>query len=393
MLYVKSNLSNTNWLQYLMEEFCRIEKAKFKFQITASNIDTGDSPFININRDRLSQNAFYLTFLTLSRKEEYISEIGGKAIQSYSYNHPDKNRNWKIPVVTEFFKNLKSELKSTYPSLEFEQEDTAILELSHDLDYIKKTTPLRLKQSAFNLFNGFKHGSLKKLSKAAEFLFLNTNYWCFDYWLDFEKQVDFKSIFYVYSKADSANIKQWLLDPSYNVSEDKALQHQLKKMLKQGWEIGLHGSFFSSDSLKQLSFEKQKLEQALGHEVTKTRQHWLRYKEDATPFIHEKLFEQDSSVAWNNEIGFRAGIASKYRPYNHKEDRPFNYFIVPQIIMDSNIYDYGFGKEKNILKDSLDLLNTCKNTGNTHVSISWHPRTCSKDYNWHYGYEKLVKIW
>ena len=52
-----------------------------------------------------------------------------------------------------------------------------------------------------------------------------------------------------------------------------------------------------------------------------------------------------------------------------------------------------YGKEKNILKDSLDLLNTCKNTGNTHVSISWHPRTCSKDYNWHYGYEKLVKIW
>ena len=134
MLYIKSNLSNTKWLQYLMEEFCRIEQAEFEFQIVDISLDTRDAPFININRDRLEENTFYLTFLTLSRKEEYIREISGKLIQSYSHNHPDENRDWSIPVVSQFFKKLKFELQQTYPALKFKEESKPILELSHDLD-------------------------------------------------------------------------------------------------------------------------------------------------------------------------------------------------------------------------------------------------------------------
>ena len=393
MLYIKSNLSNTNWLQYLMEEFCRIEQAEFEFQMVDISLDTGDAPFINVNRDRLEENTFYLTFLTLSRKEEYIREISGKLIKSYSHNHPDKNRDWSLPVVSQFFKKLKFELQQTYPSLKFKEESRPILELSHDLDYIKKTLPLRLKQSAFNLFNAIKYKSPDKLKKAFQFLLMPSDYWCFDYWRKLESEVNIKSIFYVYAKSRSANFKQWLLDPSYNVSENKALQTELKDMIDNGWEIGLHGSFFSANDEDQLRLEKKLLEKAIGTKVTKTRQHWLRYEERSTPFIHEQLFEQDSSIAWNNKIGFRAGIANKYRPYNHKEDRPFRHFIVPQIVMDSNIYDYGYGKEGAIINESLKLLETCKSLGNSHVSISWHPRTCSKDYNWQGAYEKLVSAW
>ena len=226
-------------------------------------------------------------------------------------------------------------------------EQEAKLELSHDLDYVRKTTSLRLKQSAFNLYNAFTKRKVSKLKKSFQFLFGTGNYWCFDYWMEVEKKKGMVSTFYVYSK-QSKSAKKWLLDPSYNVSQDVKLQNQLKLMLERGWKIGLHGSFYSADDLELITKEKESLELAVGHKVTATRQHWLRYFEHQTPLIHEQLFQTDSTVGWNDRVGFRAGIASKYKPYNHKEGRAFDYFVIPQVVMDSNIFDYGFGREEEI---------------------------------------------
>ena len=132
------------------------------------------------------------------------------------------------------------------------------------------------------------------------------------------------------------------------------------------------------------------MEEKLKIEIKKNRQHWLNYDELLTPEIHEKLFEVDSTIGWNDRIGFRASIASKYRPYNHLQNKPYNFFIIPQAIMDSNIYDYGYGEEDDKINKSIDIINICKKLKNTEFSISWHPRTLSKDYNWLKGYKAIL---
>jgi hypothetical protein len=91
-------------------------------------------------------------------------------------------------------------------------------------------------------------------------------------------------------------------------------------------------------------------------------------------------------------MGYRAGCVSKFRPYDHETERAFSYFEIPQVIMDSNIYDYGSQKLEEQKKLSRKLLENLKNYKNAYVSISWHQRVCSSDYKWHETYEDLIKI-
>lgn len=439
MLEVVTDLKDTGWLSYIVEEFLRIEKALFEVSIqkvsdqeikpNASRIfyttdvrkelcipnlsgktALVDSKYASENifvlensiSDQkgyiLNYDLFWNAFSYLTRLEEYEVEKGGKRINSYSNLHPRTDKStFDIPIVNRLFKQLKEIIQSNFPDLKFETQQAPIVELSHDLDYIKKTAPLRIKQTAFNLFKTIKsvaHPSLflKNLNRTFQFLFSNPSYWCFDYWQQIETKYGFKSIFYVYSRTSPIGLKKWLLDPSYDVSTNKKLQKCLKKMQEDGFEVGIHGSFNSSESLDQLSKEKIKLEEALNFKIKRGRQHWLRYGESITPIIHEKLLETDSTLGWNDIPGFRAGCCSKFRAYSHEEKRPLNLWIVPQMIMDSHLFDYAVNKHQIVFENGVKLLESLKEYQNAYVSISWHPRTCSSDYNWHYAYEKYLQI-
>ncbi len=53
------------------------------------------------------------------------------------------------------------------------------------------------------------------------------------------------------------------------------------------------------------------------------------------------------------------------------------------------MYDYAedeliFIKAKNIIRISKEISKT------TFISISWHQRVCSSDYNWHIFYEEII---
>ncbi len=430
-LIIFTEFKNIKWLQYIMDEFCRIEKAIFSiiikvyddslernqeslYYLSESESDIFQCPnydltygsklkiidfkkfqildgTISYSKYWVDYDLLWNAFFYLSRLSEYQLSQNGFYTRGYSFRTKmPENFRWDIPHVNFLFKEFKSKIKSRFPVLKFKKEVKAILELSHDLDYIKKTPALILKQTAFNGFNFIKNPSRKSFSKVFNFAFSKSNYWNFDYWQEVESQYKLKSIFYVHSKIKSG-LRQTILDPSYDINDNKILIDKLTEIKKEGWQIGLHGSFYSYNDFDLLKAEKNQLEQKLQFEITKNRQHWLNYHEGITPKLHQKLFEVDSTLGWNDSIGFRASVASKYRPFNHVKNEPFQYYIIPQAVMDSNIYDYGHGKEFETLKDGIEIINTCKKLKNTEFSISWHSRTSSKDYNWSPGYLKLIK--
>jgi len=433
MLSIKTDLKNSNWLIYTIEQFQKInlvdfdieiiginEKEKYnnvifysyRYQINSINIFNSNEVFPSgnieyVNNDlfilentkndlyELSYDIFWNAFVFLSRYEEYLSENDGKNIHSYCSNHPRVDKSsFDIPIVNILFMKLENFLKEHFDNLEFGKSQKPIVELSHDVDYITKTIQLRLKQTAFNTFIALKSITKPKnfffnLAKTVKFTFSNPSYWCFDYWRELEKKHNKRSIFYIYVKNDKKNFKSWLIDPSYDIRTNTNLQNKLKKLYNEGFQIGLHGSYESANDLKKLKEEKDILEQTLGVKVTKTRQHWLNYFEKTTPKFHEKLFEFDSTMGWNDRIGFRSGCASLYSPYDFENEKAYDYQIIPQIIMDSNIYDYTddekiFFKAKKMIKKSKEVSKT------TYVSISWHQRVCSSDYNWHISYEDIL---
>lgn len=122
------------------------------------------------------------------------------------------------------------------------------------------------------------------------------------------------------------------------------------------------------------------MEQTLGIKITKTRQHWLNYFESITPKSHSELFEYDSTLAWNDKIGFRSGCASLYHPYDFENQKAYNYQVIPQIQMYM------------MMKKAKDMITTSKEVSRT-TNISWHQRVCSSDYNWHKFYEELINTY
>jgi hypothetical protein len=423
-LHIECLPADRNWLQYLVEEFQRIQEAQFDVQLNSNEssessyslkssdgegmfeIPRGVSaentqvpyPEFKINSEHFDFDIFWMSFTTLSRVAEWKISLSGKQINSNSFNHPQADKiDFNRPFVNECFAELERMIKLHFPHLKFGNGRGLQIDLSHDLDYLKKTLQLRIKQTAFNGFNlvrtlGQPKNFFPQLKKTSNFLLESRTYWCFDFWKELEEKANQRSTFYVYANAQVRSLKTWILDPSYNISSNARLVEKLKSMHSEGFEIGLHGSFNSAEDFDLLKMEKDQLEDALGLEVSKTRQHWLRYNEQVTPRSHSALFKFDSTIGWNDRMGFRAGIGSVYRPFDHENQKPFDHFVIPLLIMDSNIYDYGAGDIQNQIAKGAQLLSGLKSVKNAHVSISWHPRTCSSDYNWHPAYEQYLRI-
>ena len=438
MLTIYTDLKNTKWLEFILEEFKRIQDANFEILISSSPLNN-NTPCISYLREPLSEKGsnifncnqihpsseiskmsdgsyiiantqsenekfecktdlFWNAFVFLSRLEEYNEETKGNLIKSYSSKHPRVDKeSFQLPIVNILFSQIEKFIRENHPGLEFRVGKPKVIELSHDLDYIRKTVQLRLKQTAFNTYNTVKSITkpkkfFKSTLKTINFLFKTPSYWCFDYWEELERKNNKKSVFYVYSHSGNKSFASWLIDPSYQISNDTKLIDCLKRLIDEGFEIGLHGSYASAFNKTLLENEKMELQKSLGTEVKRTRQHWLNFKEDTTPYFHNELFEIDSTLAWNDRMGFRAGCASMYRPYDHKNDRPFNYMEVPQVIMDSHLYDYANIEPEGMIKSAINLLENLEQYKNVNVSISWHQRVCSTDYNWHKSYEQLITV-
>ena len=390
-----SAIENLNWggfvILYTKRKIDSVDRClSYRWQ---NHISLNDYKHIEYG-DVEKYDPIWLSFFMLSRLSEFQTEKKAKFVNSYSHRviSPITLR-YDKPYVNLIFRSLESWLFKKTMHINSMVSDKAIVEFSHDLDYLYKTPQLRLKQSAFKTFNAFRANNgindiIIGLTGAVKFCLESSDYWMFDYWSKFEMSNNIRSTFYVYAKdGNSDSPRSWLIDPSYNIAENKNLKDKLKSLNEDGFSIGLHGSLKSAISLDQMKREKKILEESLGFEVTKTRQHWLNYKELKTPYIHEQLFAEDSTIGWNNNIGFRTCIASKYRPYDHLNDCSFKYFIVPQIMMDSHFFDYG---NNQTMIEAIRLIDTMKGLKNLHYSISWHPRTAHQDYNWHTTYEELV---
>jgi len=437
MLSIATDLKDNRWLQYILEEFLRINVAEFKIQVcNVDQVDLSNGKVIYYNKNcinkltipnrsyaNIKENVLWLSkdifvikdtmengwegtcnydifwnaFVFLSRLEEYQKETNEKQIKSYAKNHPRKEKTtFDVPVVNNLFNELELIIKRNFPELTFGSKQKPVIELSHDVDYIKKTFQLRLKQTAFNGYNTLK--ALKnpsvfihKAQTTLSFLFSNTSYWCFDYWESLEKKYLKRSVFYIYVQTEKKDLKSWLLDPSYDVRTDKKLQIKLKQLIYDGFEIGLHGSYYSAIDEKRLVNEKAVLEDIIGKRVEKIRQHWLRYEERITPVLHNKYFKYDSTIGWNDSIGFRSGCASRYRPFDHDKQEPFEYMVTPQVIMDSAIFDYEAERIELQAKKALLMIKNIQSLKNSHISISWHQRVCNNDYRWHKLYEKILR--
>ena len=99
-------------------------------------------------------------------------------------------------------------------------------------------------------------------------------------------------------------------------------------------EVGLHGSYSAADDAQRIADEKERLERLSGP-VQGQRYHYLRIDPHRNLGALEAAgFAYDSSLGFGDAVGFRAGIAHPFRPWDFERDAPHDLIEVPLAAMD-----------------------------------------------------------
>ena len=155
---------------------------------------------------------------------------------------------------------------------------------------------------------------------------------------------------------------------------DRLRPRLVETLLETGAEVGLHGSYLAAEDLERLARERALLAQLdgplIGH-----RYHYLRVDP------HRNLaplagvgFRYDTSLGFPDALGFRAGIAHPFRPWDFARDRPADLVEVPLAVMDATLAEerYAGLSAAEAKPRVLSLLDWAAEHGGA-FSILWHP--------------------
>ena len=274
----------------------------------------------------------------------------------------------------------------------------AKFEISHDVDAVSKTLPIRLKQGAFNFFNSYQLlikgnflDSFKVFGKAIRMLLSQEDWWVFEKLMQLEKKAGIQAVYHFYADDRSKNFKRWLMDPSYDVSTDQ-LKSLFGKIKKDGHKIGLHPTFDSWNNSELLNKQKNFLEHNLGGKVITCRQHWLRFSWNDTWNAQSKAgLERDSTLMFNDRAGFRNSSALSWNPWDYENSKSHQIKCLTSVIMDSHLYDYQNITTTVRICQIEKWLNECKSV-HGECSTLWHPHTLTNDYSWDQGFYDLLEF-
>jgi peptidoglycan/xylan/chitin deacetylase (PgdA/CDA1 family) len=159
-----------------------------------------------------------------------------------------------------------------------------------------------------------------------------------------------------------------------------------------GAEIGLHGSYTASEDPELLEREKKSLEELAGP-VAGQRYHYLRVDPHLNLAPLEQLgFTYDSSLGFSDAIGFRAGIAHPFRPWDLERDRPLDLVEIPLAVMDATFEERYLGlSARQAEPQLLRLLEDASERGGG-FSILWHTDRFdpASSQRWDRLYERVI---
>jgi len=154
---------------------------------------------------------------------------------------------------------------------------------------------------------------------------------------------------------------------------------------RRGWEIGLHPSWYAFDDVDELKRQKEAIGKALGHEIVSIRQHYLHYDIRITPAVHSAAgFKYDSTLGFNDNVGFRFGTCYPWRLYDLKAEKQLPIMEIPLIIQDGALLHPNKGlrlDEETAFQYVVQIAEAVENVGGV-LTLLWHPNSIIKPDWW-----------
>ncbi|MEM9051368.1 MAG: polysaccharide deacetylase family protein [Bacteroidota bacterium] len=169
--------------------------------------------------------------------------------------------------------------------------------------------------------------------------------------------------------------------------ETNSLQAHIKGLAAKV-EVGLHPSYQSLGSSSVIGKEKAKLEAVLSAPIKKSRQHFLRFQLPETyEALKENGIDQDYSMGFHDDIGFRSGTAYAYTFFDLKNNRHLPIKLVPLIAMDSAMNVYLKYSPEEAISEMKEVILNMMSTGGNFVTV-WHNHSLSELDEW-VGWRKV----
>jgi hypothetical protein len=178
--------------------------------------------------------------------------------------------------------------------------------LTHDVDRTRKTFQYVTHLGGKRALRGVRMKSRPRTK----------SYWGFDTIKDIEGGANVRSTFFLLHEGPEAKrgLRNRVLAWGLADFEDPEVAAVARSLSQGGWEIGLHASLASTESVDRLASERRKLESVLGAPVTGVRQHHLRLRlPERWDEFSKEGFVYDASLGFRDTWGFRAGTAFPYR--------------------------------------------------------------------------------
>jgi peptidoglycan/xylan/chitin deacetylase (PgdA/CDA1 family) len=209
-------------------------------------------------------------------------------------------------------------------------------------------------------------------------------YWNFDRWAAEESRRGFRSCFYFCPPAPATRHEY---DALYTMADRLEFEGRrttvaelIRTLGERGFEIGLHGGYMSHLDADELAREKRQIEEAAGRAIGGVRQHFLRFEAARTWGAQERAgFGYDSTLGYNEAIGFRAGIAAPFHPWDAARARAMDLLELPLTAMDGALFRTMKLDPAAAAAKVCEHLNRVEDVGGLAVLL-WHPNAAAEEH-------------
>jgi hypothetical protein len=164
------------------------------------------------------------------------------------------------------------------------------------------------------------------------------------------------------------------------------LSPSISKLKAAGCELGVHG-VDAWHSVEKGRVERARIEEITGECAVGIRMHWLLQDANTTSTLEQSGYTYDSTVGYNETIGYRAGTGQVYRPLGAR-----NLLELPVHIQDGALFYPG---RMNLSETEAEnrcgvLIQNARKFGGV-LTVIWHDRSHAPERFWGDFYVKLLR--
>lgn len=329
---------------------------------------------------------FASSFYLISRYEEYLDyepDEHGRYRASFSFSY--RNGFLEIPVIDLWAREFARRLLKKFHSLAFKKNEfksVVTFDADEPFEYLGKSVIRSLGGLLRDLtVNDGNAGERYKTVTGGK----PDSFEVFDYIIECIDRNNSDALFF-FPVGDRSKYDH---NPSWRNADYRSLILRLAGKYKHG----IHPSFSASHSSLVMEKEVNRYNSIIANEENLSRFHYLRLKLPVSYRILLKAgIEEDYSMGYHDEPGFRAGIARPFYFYDIENETTTKLKVVPFQFMDVTMYKYKKIDSKASFEIILKLINEVRSVGGLFVTI-WHNTSLLDDTDgrsWRIAFESML---